>query len=291
MSKKGFTLIELLAVIVILAIIALIVAPITLNVIENSREETNKRSIDLYGRAAETAVKHYHMNTGVMPTNFEDIRQYITYSGADISCKIEKIYEDGEIFISECTIDNVEVKDYAYGVQEKTKCTINRQVSGQITLGDEVTCGIEKFNVLSVNNSTNIVSMLAAKAITLTDTPEQSDTPTKVVYSSKSDDSNYKPVDLTYIQSYLDKYSNVIKNNYGLTFVSSNLISNDQLIILGWSGTQGFNNVTNPPTWLGSRTFWTSVKGQYYNSGSVLGGHTHPNSVRPVVEVLSSELY
>ena len=42
MDKKGFTLIELLAVIVILAIIALITAPIILGVIENARKDSAK---------------------------------------------------------------------------------------------------------------------------------------------------------------------------------------------------------------------------------------------------------
>ena len=42
MNKKGFTLIELLAVIVILAIIALITAPIILGVIENARKDSAK---------------------------------------------------------------------------------------------------------------------------------------------------------------------------------------------------------------------------------------------------------
>ena len=44
--KKGFTLIELLAVIVILAIIALIAVPVILNIINDSKEESRKRSID-----------------------------------------------------------------------------------------------------------------------------------------------------------------------------------------------------------------------------------------------------
>jgi len=43
-NKKGFTLIELLAVIVILAIIALITAPIILNVIEDARRDAASRS-------------------------------------------------------------------------------------------------------------------------------------------------------------------------------------------------------------------------------------------------------
>ena len=46
--KKGFTLIELLAVIVILAIIALIATPIVLNIINDSKKESQQRSIDLY---------------------------------------------------------------------------------------------------------------------------------------------------------------------------------------------------------------------------------------------------
>ena len=54
--KKGFTLIELLAVIVILAIIALIATPIVLNIINDSKENSNKRSIELYGKAVEQAV-------------------------------------------------------------------------------------------------------------------------------------------------------------------------------------------------------------------------------------------
>ena len=48
MSNKGFTLVELLAVIVILAIIALIAVPIVVNIINDSKKESQQRSIDLY---------------------------------------------------------------------------------------------------------------------------------------------------------------------------------------------------------------------------------------------------
>ena len=60
--KKGFTLIELLAVIVILAIIALIATPIIINIINDSREESYKRSIELYGKAVEQAIADYQIN-------------------------------------------------------------------------------------------------------------------------------------------------------------------------------------------------------------------------------------
>ncbi len=49
--KKGFTLIELLAVIVILAVIALIAIPIVMDIINDSKKEAAKRSVDGYVRA------------------------------------------------------------------------------------------------------------------------------------------------------------------------------------------------------------------------------------------------
>ena len=51
-KKKGFTLVELLAVIVILAIISLIAVPIVLDIINNSKENSKKESIELYGKAS-----------------------------------------------------------------------------------------------------------------------------------------------------------------------------------------------------------------------------------------------
>ena len=55
-SKKGFTLIELLAVIVILAIIALIATPIVLNIIDDTKKESELRSADFYLDALELSI-------------------------------------------------------------------------------------------------------------------------------------------------------------------------------------------------------------------------------------------
>ena len=51
--KKGFTLIELLAVIVILAIISSIAIPIVINIIEDTKVSSLKRSSELYIDAVE----------------------------------------------------------------------------------------------------------------------------------------------------------------------------------------------------------------------------------------------
>ncbi len=65
--KKGFTLIELLAVIVILAIIALISVPIVLDLISDAKNETSKRSIELYEKAIELAIARKNLVSGFNP--------------------------------------------------------------------------------------------------------------------------------------------------------------------------------------------------------------------------------
>ena len=62
MNKKGFTLIELLAVIVILAVLALITAPIVIGIIANSRESSDKLSGTNYISAVNTAIAKVSMN-------------------------------------------------------------------------------------------------------------------------------------------------------------------------------------------------------------------------------------
>ena len=56
MKKKGFTLIELLAVIVILAVLALLVIPITTNLIKTSKKEAFRISV---GQVSDNISFHY----------------------------------------------------------------------------------------------------------------------------------------------------------------------------------------------------------------------------------------
>ena len=76
--KKGFTLIELLAVIVILAIIALIAAPIILGIINDAKEDSEKRSIENYAHAVELAVARYAAGKdGVIPVGTYKTDDYL----------------------------------------------------------------------------------------------------------------------------------------------------------------------------------------------------------------------
>jgi len=122
MKEKGFTLIELLAVIVILAIIALIAVPIILNIIEDSKNSSNKRSIELYAKAIENAIGQYQLkNSQDTEITLEKIDTYIEYKGNKVECETTEINEDGTIYLDKCKIDNKEV-EYSYG--EKKDKTI-----------------------------------------------------------------------------------------------------------------------------------------------------------------------
>ena len=67
-KSKAFTLIELIGVLVIMAIIALIVTPLVMNIIRKARISADKRSVDAYGRSIELAIAGYLMDTGSFPT-------------------------------------------------------------------------------------------------------------------------------------------------------------------------------------------------------------------------------
>ncbi|MBR6689909.1 MAG: prepilin-type N-terminal cleavage/methylation domain-containing protein, partial [Bacilli bacterium] len=108
MKNKGFTLIELLAVIVILAIIALIAAPIVLNIIDSSKEQSIQRSIDLYKKAVENGFVSYQLEHGE-PSNgiYTGIKTLISQDGKTV---IDLEYDGGyEVFCNNIMYDNGEL--------------------------------------------------------------------------------------------------------------------------------------------------------------------------------------
>ena len=112
--KKGFTLIELLAVIVILAIIALIATPIILGIINDAREESNERSVELYASAVRNAIASYQLTHPKAPTSFSELD--IQHDG-DVECSTQELYEDGSFYITDCTVNGDEV-EYTYGEKQ-----------------------------------------------------------------------------------------------------------------------------------------------------------------------------
>ena len=127
LRKRGFTLIELIAVLVIMAIIALIVTPLVMSIIRKAKISARKRSVDAYGRSVELAIASYLLDTGTFPTNEELPNLQIEYSGSTVVCNVMAIKENGGLYLSECKVNNVDVKDsstedgwYHYGTRDLT---------------------------------------------------------------------------------------------------------------------------------------------------------------------------
>ena len=115
--KRGFTLIELLAVIVILAIISLIAVPIVINIISDAKKSSQEESFNLYAKAIENGVVTYllkHPTVNPETLTMEDIKDYVKYSGEKTDCEILQIGTKGNIYLSDCKVDNTKV-EYEYG--------------------------------------------------------------------------------------------------------------------------------------------------------------------------------
>ena len=155
MRKNGFTLIELLAVIVILAIIALIATPIILGIINDAREESNERSVELYASAVRNGIAAYQLREGkeVLPGTYNESNPLPfkpEYEGK-VDCENVIIGEDGKVSLEGCTVNGGE-KQYSYGIEQETPslagtigiCNpISVATEGTYTAGDKYECDVD----------------------------------------------------------------------------------------------------------------------------------------------------
>ena len=155
LNKKAFTLIELLAVIVILAIIALIATPIVLGIINGSKDSANERSIDLYAKSIVNSIARYQLNNGnISPGRYQtddgkiltkgDVQLTVEYSGNAVICDVINIYDDGQVYLSNCNVGLSDV-DYTYGPQyypDGTPVYFN-VTSGEVCQEDEAISNTE----------------------------------------------------------------------------------------------------------------------------------------------------
>ncbi len=111
--KKGFTLIELLAVIVILAIIALIATPIVLDIIEDSKNSSIKRSAELYLDAVEQAIATSVMNDGLEDgTYIIDSKGNLKYKDKTIKVDVKNYnFESGTVIIEQGQIKDIKLSN------------------------------------------------------------------------------------------------------------------------------------------------------------------------------------
>ncbi|MBE6139694.1 MAG: prepilin-type N-terminal cleavage/methylation domain-containing protein [Firmicutes bacterium] len=207
MKRKGFTLIELLAVIVILAIIALIATPIVLNIIENTKEEANKRSIDMYVRGVKNAIATYHLEhkkspqAGYYTTEDGVTLQYkengvvkdtitVDYDG-NIVCETISVTSVGEVTLFGCRVnDSSSTYKYENGKTEEEEpiCKLIDDVAPTgISEGDKYLCAVEEdmdlendegytFFVLPGQNADGKTNLIMYANINASGQPVDSDT-------------------------------------------------------------------------------------------------------------------
>ena len=140
--SKGFTLIELLAVIVILAIIALIAVPQVIKILNKARLSSAEDSTYGIVKSAENYITEFMLkNNGKLPNqdltfscgnegcslneidklssyNLTDLEK-INYKGTEATGGLVKVYENGNIEVSEVIINGFKCN---YPVDEKAKC-------------------------------------------------------------------------------------------------------------------------------------------------------------------------
>ena len=158
LRKEGFTLIEQIAVLVIIAILALIVTPLVMNIIRKARVAADRRSIDAYGRSIELAIASYLLDTGKFPTEVSQLT--IEYSGDTVSCTTEQINPDSSIYLADCKVKNRNVEGYTYGTDKSPSYTA-------YVVGNQVTYNGVSYYVIKDSGVKELtVTLLKAEPLT-----------------------------------------------------------------------------------------------------------------------------
>ena len=111
-KNKAFTLIELIALLVIMAILALIVTPLVLNIIRKARISADKRSIDAYGRSIELAIASYLLDEGKFPSSINDLT--IEYSEDEVTYNNINYYVIKDSGTNESTVTLLKAEPLSY---------------------------------------------------------------------------------------------------------------------------------------------------------------------------------
>ena len=118
--KKGFTLVELLAVILILGIVAIFAMPNICDVLNDSKENANLRSIEGYARSIKQEYYNQSME-GKTPVIDETFLSNVDKSGGDIACESISYSEEYDIIMNKCTLQNSD-KVYCYADDQHYAC-------------------------------------------------------------------------------------------------------------------------------------------------------------------------
>ena len=267
-SKKGFTLIELIGLLVIMAMLALIVTPLVMNIIRKARVAVDKRSIDAYGRSIKLAIVSYLLENGEFPTSIDQLT--IKYSGSEVDCETIQINPDSSVYLSGYKVAERSVGDYTYGVDKNPASTyIAYTVGNQVTYN-----GVVYYVIENSETAQSTVKLLKAEPL---------DENEIVKYSNGTGAATNEYGGMQYHSS-----SNVYSTSYVKATVESwaavkvpaaievRLITVDEVANLGYEWKQtcatcgmGWVKTNDTPTWVYNNIgwWWTMSPGADSTSG------------------------
>ena len=296
--KKGFTLIELIAVLVILAIIALIVTPLVMNIIRKAKISADRRSVDAYGRSVELAIAGYLLDTGTFPTSMNQLT--VEYKGDEVVCTTTQIKSDSSVYLAGCTVGGRSVEGYTYGKEETTPAPSYTAYS----VGDHVSYNGVTYYVIEDSDTTNdTVKLLKETPLTKTEMDNLNLTGITILEQNGYGEVHYGSTNdysTSTVKQVVDAWKNTaVKSGDTAT---ARLISHDDLV-----DNLGYENrvdIINPsangttPTWVYNSNYYYWTMSQYGdlpavwtvdNNGSMYGGGpSNSNMVRPVLELSKS---
>ena len=272
---KGFTLIELVAVLVIMALIALIVTPLVMNIIRKARISADKRSIDAYGRSIELAIAGYLLDTGRFPTSVDQLT--IEYSGNEVVCTTTQLNSDSSVYLDGCTVAGRSV-DYHYGENKNTTPEPVTPTYTAYQVGDHVSYnGVTYYVIEDSDTTNNTVKLLKENPLTVKEINDLNLDGIAVAGADNSYGSVQYGSSVDYststVKQVVDKWAEgAVKSGDTAT---ARLISHDDLVdnlgyvnSLDTSQTTASSNGTTP-SWVYNSNYWYWTMSQYGDSSDV----------------------
>ena len=268
LRRKGFTLIELIAVLVIMAILALIVTPLVMNIIRKARIAADKRSIDAYGRSIELAIAGYLLDNGKFPTSVGDLS--IEYSGDEVICSITQLNDDSSVYLTGCTVKGRTV-DYAYGEDKNTAQEPVVPTYTAYTVGEHISYNGVTYYVIEDSDTTNdTVKLLKETPLLKTEIEGYNisglsvggSTYGTVEYGSSTDytTSTVKQVVDKWEESAVESGDNATARLISLEDLTNNLGYESEVQCI--TGTCKHQSTNSTPSWVTQNTYWTMTQVQ-----------------------------
>ena len=296
-KNSAFTLIELIAVLVIMAIIALIVTPLVMNIIRKARVAADKRSIDAYGRSIELAIAGYLLDNGKFPTDVSELT--IEYSGNKVECSTTQLNSDSSVYLTGCTVGGRTV-DYAYGSDK----TPPAPTYTAYTVGNQVTYNNVNYYVIENSDTTQAtVKLLKAEPLTAEEIADYKPSEAQASGNGMQYHSSSNAYDGSYIKTTVDawKAAKAPAATEARLITKNELIDNLGYVLKENATSEEYIPSGSTPSWVYNSNYWYWTMSPYTDSASSvwdvytdggLGGNgvnDDGDVVRPVI-VLSKSL-